>query len=140
MSAHLTKDGKFLSDKYAAYPVGAVEGPALEDTLVLKLTDPSAQDLLWTYAERRREEDAEFADDLQARLRALGYDPDWKFVEGAPDMTTSDDDWYALALGGRIKPEKALEDAWQANRVWDAVEVLTSFFEALREAGIRQEM
>lgn len=39
------------------------------------MKDPLAQDLLWDYAQRRREEDAEFSDDLELALKAKGFDP-----------------------------------------------------------------
>ena len=39
----------------------------------LSTKDPTAQDLLWIYAQRRRAVDAEFADDLEAALQAKGF-------------------------------------------------------------------
>jgi hypothetical protein len=39
----------------------------------LSVKDPTAQDLLWEYAQRRRSVDAEFSDDLEAALLAAGY-------------------------------------------------------------------
>ena len=65
MGAHL-KDGKFQSDKYPTCPPGKVP---------LSVKDPTAQDLLWVYAQRRRTVDAEFSDDLETALRAAGYSP-----------------------------------------------------------------
>jgi hypothetical protein len=65
MGAHLI-DGEFQSDKYPTCPRGKVP---------LSVKDPTAQDLLWQYAQRRRSVDAEFADDLEAALRAAGYLP-----------------------------------------------------------------
>lgn len=65
MGHHLI-DGEFQSDKYPTTPRGKVP---------LSTKDKMAQDLLWQYAERRRAVDAEFADDLQAALRAKGYEP-----------------------------------------------------------------
>lgn len=58
-------NGEFQSDKYPTTPRGKVP---------LSTKDPMAQDLLWEYAQRRRLIDAEFADDLEAALRAKGYD------------------------------------------------------------------
>jgi hypothetical protein len=58
-------DGEFQSDKYPNCPRGKVP---------LSVKDPTAQDLLWEYAQRRRAVDAEFADDLETCLRAVGYD------------------------------------------------------------------
>lgn len=66
MTGHLI-DGEFQSDKYPTTPRGKVP---------LSCKDPMAQELLWQYAQRRREEvDAEFAGDLEAALRLAGFDP-----------------------------------------------------------------
>jgi len=65
MGAHLI-DGEFQSDKYPTTPRGKVP---------LSVKDPTAQDLLWEYAQRRRAVDAEFADDLEAALRTASYSP-----------------------------------------------------------------
>lgn len=66
--------GEFQSDKYPTTPRGKVP---------LSCKDPTAQDLLWAYAQRRRVVDAEFADDLEEALRIAGYDP-----SGAADALT----------------------------------------------------
>lgn len=58
-------DGEFQSDKYPTTPRGKVP---------LSVKDPTAQDLLWEYAQRRRGVDAEFSDDLEAALGAQGYE------------------------------------------------------------------
>lgn len=65
MGAHII-DGEFQSDKYPTTPRGKVP---------LSVKDPTAQDLLWTYAQRRRSVDAEFSDDLEAALLAAGHVP-----------------------------------------------------------------
>jgi hypothetical protein len=65
MGAHLI-DGEFQSDKYPTCPRGKVP---------LSVKDPTAQDLLWEYAQRRRSVDAEFSEDLETALRAAGYEP-----------------------------------------------------------------
>lgn len=65
MSAHLI-DGEFQSDKYPTCPRGKVP---------LSVKDPTAQDLLWEYAQRRRSVDSEFSDDLETALRNAGYVP-----------------------------------------------------------------
>lgn len=65
MGAHLI-DGEFQSDKYPTTPRGKVP---------LSVKDPTAQDLLWKYAQRRRLVDAEFADDLETALLKAGYVP-----------------------------------------------------------------
>lgn len=62
---HLIND-EFQSDKYPGTPRGKVP---------LSTTDPTAQDLLWEYAQRRRSVDVEFADDLETALHAKGYVP-----------------------------------------------------------------
>ena len=66
MGAHINKDGLFQSDKYPTCPAGKVP---------LSVKDPTAQDLLWEYAQRRRKVDSEFSDDLESALRAAGYVP-----------------------------------------------------------------
>jgi hypothetical protein len=66
MGAHIDKTGRFQSDKYPSCPAGKVP---------LSIEDATAQDLLWEYAQRRREVDAEFAADLELCLRAAGYKP-----------------------------------------------------------------
>lgn len=65
MGAHLI-DGEFQSDKYPTTPRGKVP---------LSVKDPTAQDLLWTYAQRRRAIDAEFSEDLEAALITAGFSP-----------------------------------------------------------------
>lgn len=57
-------DGEFQSDKYPTCPRGKVP---------LSVKDPTAQDLLWEYAQRRREVDAEFAADLEWALAQAGF-------------------------------------------------------------------
>jgi hypothetical protein len=61
---HINADGEFQSDKYPTCPAGKVP---------LSTADPTAQDLLWEYAQRRRDVDAEFADDLEYALLAKGH-------------------------------------------------------------------
>lgn len=59
-------DGEFQSDKYPTCPRGKVP---------LSVKDGTAQDLLWTYAQRRRAVDAQFSADLETALRTAGYQP-----------------------------------------------------------------
>lgn len=66
MSVHLNNAGEFQSDKYPTCPRGKVP---------LSVKDKTAQDLLWTYAQRRRAVDAEFSDDLEVALVIAGYEP-----------------------------------------------------------------
>jgi hypothetical protein len=65
MGAHLI-DGEFQSDKYPTTPRGKVP---------LSVKDPTAEDLLWEYAQRRRVVDTGFAADLETALRAAGFVP-----------------------------------------------------------------
>lgn len=66
MGSHINAEGQFQSDKYPTCPPGKVP---------LSIEDETAQDLLWIYAQRRRPVDAGFSDDLEAALRAAGYEP-----------------------------------------------------------------
>lgn len=59
-------NGKFQSDKYPTCPPGKVP---------LSVNDPTAQDLLWEYAQRHRSVDREFSEDLETALMAAGYLP-----------------------------------------------------------------
>jgi hypothetical protein len=59
-------NGEFQSDKYPTTPRGKVP---------LSVKDPSAQDLLWEYAQRHHAVDAEFAADLEIALKNAGYVP-----------------------------------------------------------------
>lgn len=59
-------DKEFQSDKYPETPRGFVP---------LKVSDPTAQPLLWQYAQAHRAIDPDFADDLEECLRLEGYDP-----------------------------------------------------------------
>lgn len=65
MGTHLI-DGEFQSDKYPTTPRGKVP---------LSVKDPTAQDLLWVYAQRRRKVDADFSADLEIALIAAGFIP-----------------------------------------------------------------
>lgn len=73
-------DGRkvFQSDKYPSCPAGKVP---------LSTRDPMAQDLLWEYAQRRREVDSEFSADLEDALKADGFlvpkrIVDWDYAPG----------------------------------------------------------
>lgn len=59
-------NGQFQSDKYPTCPPGKVP---------LSVNDPTAQDLLWEYAQRRRSVDRQFSEDLEAALMTAGYLP-----------------------------------------------------------------
>lgn len=81
MGAHIDKDGEFQSDKYPSCPAGKVP---------LSTKDPTAQDLLWEYAQRRRPVDAEFSEDLEAALRAKGFVPPLVMVRQPPPKPAED--------------------------------------------------
>jgi hypothetical protein len=66
MGDHIVEN-EFQSDKYPTCPRGKVP---------LSVGDPTAQDLLWIYAQRRRSVDAEFSEDLEACLKTKGFRPD----------------------------------------------------------------
>jgi len=66
ISEHINEQGQFQSDKYPWCKPGFVP---------LKLTDPMAQSLLWTYAEIREPVDEDFSKDLYFCLLAAGYEP-----------------------------------------------------------------
>jgi len=85
MGSHIV-GGEFQSDKYPTCPRGKVP---------LSTKDPTAQDLLWEYAQRRRPIDAEFADDLEQTLLSSGYRP---------------------------TPRKPVYDLYGASTVWSQVE------------------
>lgn len=90
MGSHIV-DGEFQSDKYPTCPRGKVP---------LSVKDPTAQDLLWQYAQRRRLVDTEFADDLEAALRAAGYDsPKDRARWGVYD--TVQNRWWPRAFASR---------------------------------------
>lgn len=64
MGSHINEGGEFQSDKYPTCPAGKVP---------LSTKDPTAQDLLWIYANRREAVDPQFANDLRDALIAKGY-------------------------------------------------------------------
>lgn len=66
MGAHINEKGQWQSDKFPTTPA---------DCVPLRVTDKTAQDLLWKYAQRRRKVDTEFSDDLEARLKTVGFEP-----------------------------------------------------------------
>src|SRR5882724_6190137 len=82
MGSHIV-DGEFQSDKYPTTPRGKVP---------LSVKDPTAQDLLWEYAQRRREVDAEFSDDLETALRDAGYVPNERRVPNEAAATAKRND------------------------------------------------
>jgi hypothetical protein len=72
------KEADITTDPERADALREARCKALEserDEVPLSVKDPTAQDLLWEYAHRRRSVDEEFADDLEVCLRATGYEP-----------------------------------------------------------------
>ena len=65
MRSHIV-NGKWQSDRYPTAPA---------DTVPMLLTDPRWQDLIWIYAERWRQEDPVFTEELQEHLVRHGFDP-----------------------------------------------------------------
>lgn len=59
-------DGQFQSDKYEWCERGFVP---------MKVTDRTAQPMLWAYAQSRRAVDPQFANDLEKALRFAGFVP-----------------------------------------------------------------
>jgi hypothetical protein len=88
MGSHLI-NGEFQSDKYPTCPAGKVP---------LSVKDPTAQPLLWEYAQRHRSVDAEFSNDLEAALLTAGYRSDRK------DLGLSD-----LSHGNKHRPPMSTE-------------------------------
>lgn len=73
---------------------------------------------------------------LEGKVRAV---IPWSFVPDPPDQSSGDDDFYSLQ-NGYIKPSEILSDQEQIRKVREAVNLLDSFFDAIRAAGIREEM
>lgn len=94
MGAHLVR-GQFQSDKYPTCPSGKVP---------LSVRDPTAQDLLWRYAQRRRSVDAEFSDDLEYALREAGYVPLESDADGEEEVTGQREQLFGdpTPVSGRI--------------------------------------
>lgn len=155
--ASLSSRGGFLAD--LPIPYGAVRneanGPVSGAAISLAdlperplITAPAAQSLanieeIDDQSFLRHVQDAH--EELLSRGRTRATDAEdafeeWTFVDGPPDQSSSDDDWYALHDRGYIRPEEVLTDAEQVARIREAEATLASFFEALREKGIRQEM
>lgn len=76
MGTHINDKGQFQSDKYPTCP---------PDKVPLSVNDPTAQHLLWQYADIREAVDFDFAHDLRSRLWAVGYrPPEFKDVTDDP--------------------------------------------------------
>lgn len=101
MSEHLI-NGEFQSDKYPSCPRGKVP---------LSVKDPTAQDLLWEYAQRRRSVDAEFAEDLEAALQAALQAAG--FVPGAIVRAASEEDAEVLREWQRARSDPNVRRVWE---------------------------
>lgn len=77
-------DGEFQSDKYPTTPRGKVP---------LSVKDPTAQDLLWEYAQRRRAVDADFSEDLETALRNAGFSPQRFDADGLHVFDLGGEEW-----------------------------------------------
>lgn len=64
---------------------------------------------------------------------------DWKFKKNAQPQG-SGDFWYDLTDGGYIKPEAVLSDKAQIKEIRQAVETIKSFYAALVDAELLNEM
>ena len=126
MGAHIDREGRFQSDKYPTCPAGKVP---------LSTRDRTAQDLLWAYAQRRREVDAEFADDLEAALKADGYKPPtpptgiWSDAPKAEELSKATGLAIRQALDPRV--EAAIDEV---RRLRSLVADLTGPYEIARKA------
>ena len=119
--------GEFQSDKYPTCPRGKVP---------LSTKDPTAQDLLWQYAQRRRAVDAEFATDLEKALRTKGYEPK------PAALTDSTSPVVAPEWGGTVSLRALRQVAINADKAASAYNAefrgeLTSLQTAMAMAGLR---
>jgi hypothetical protein len=79
----------------------------------LSCKDPTAQDLLWFYAQRRRAVDATFADDLEAALLNAGYvAPAAPLVEDAAAAAAPAGDRVELLNGARVGWRRTKARGW----------------------------
>ena len=64
---------------------------------------------------------------------------EWKFKKGAEPQGSSSGFWYDMTDGGYIKPEEVLADPEQIKKLNEAVELVRSFEEALKDAELLNE-
>lgn len=124
MAGHFNDKGEFQSDKYPTCP---------PDKVPLSVNDPTAQDLLWQYAARRRAVDEGFANDLQGRLWNVGYCPPpfdclSNAMPGEPKFTLLGRDAVAATV---VKQWAALRHARLPNLGTDQPEEMAQIKEAL---------
>lgn len=130
-------DGEFQSDKYPTCPRGKVP---------LSTKDPTAQDLLWQYAQRRRGVDHEFAEDLETALRLKGFKP-WQdrptpeddAIDAAHPLKTGRHDLYAEAMrlvGDRHSKYRLVDLVnWLLSRISNQAQATPAPSEADHECG-----
>ena len=63
---------------------------------------------------------------------------EWKFKPNVEPIL-SRDFWYDLTNGGYIRPEELLDDEEQIKKLKKAIELIQSFGNALKEAGLIEE-
>jgi hypothetical protein len=101
----------------------------------LKVTDKTAQDLLWEYAQRRRAVDAEFADDLETALRSKGFDPDkpngmeWEMAVTSAERAAK----WALVLVGDIAGWSGSSGNWPLQSASGLIRRVTDGFARWRK-------
>lgn len=63
----------------------------------------------------------------------------FKFKDGASAEIGSEDPFYALSMGGYLKPASVLADEKQAEAVEDAVNLVQAFIDACYEEEVIEE-
>lgn len=121
---HINANGEFQSDKYPTCPPGKVP---------LSVKDPTAQDLLWQYAQRRRAVDGEFADDLEFALRNAGYaepSPQQRAALNAArqEALEAAEEYYRVCAAVRC-------DSLDCGRAFDRLAAAIDAIDAVRKAG-----
>ncbi len=74
MGSHITKDGKFLSDRYIVTKFGGGLFDVSEDKLVLSFHDRVARTAIYQYAKGTPDKD--LARDIKARIRSIMIEED----------------------------------------------------------------
>lgn len=139
---HIVK-GEFQSDKYPKTPRGKVP---------LSVKDPLAQDLLWEYAQRRRQVDSQFASDLEFALRKEGFTPQeirfkWDVKGAGEQMTCKELFVHEMTAYGthnyrRFTLLDMLKVGWYTSPPWlkDATEALGLKNQTLNWTQLLQEI
>lgn len=61
---------------------------------------------------------------------------EFKFLANPEEYHGTEDEWYALAYGGYIDPEKILADREQLEELLRAIDLVLAFFKQCEDAGI----